>query len=145
MVAGETYRYDLCRTDLMDTAIAGIVEKECYKGLQAVFIDQLEMTVPCEGGRILFPKAIRIGEEKGVDIYTRTNRREKVYKPNLLVPLGKYDLMTGLFGREGKEGLELNLGTGEWGPGCNACGRCDDCLKVYPAKLWDTIRPNIDA
>lgn len=144
VVARDRERSGLCRTDFMDTAIAGMVEKGCYKGLQAVFLDQLEMTVPPETESILFPKAMRAGEEKGVDVYTRTNRREKVHKPDLLVPLGKYDLMTGPFGREGKEGLELNLKTGEWSPGCNACGRCDDCLRVYPAELWDTIRPNAD-
>lgn len=146
VVSRERNRHDRCRTDLMDTAIAGMVEEECYKGLQAVFLDQLEMTVPPEKERerILFPKAMRAGEQMGVDVYTMMNRREKMHKLDFLVPLGKYDLMTGPHGRKGKEGLELNLRTGEWGPGCNACGKCDDCLKVYPAELWDTTHPNTD-
>lgn len=133
------------RPEVMDTAIARMIEEEWYKGLQAVFLDQLEMTESPEREKILFQKAMRAGEKMGVDVYTKTNRRKKVHELDLLVPLGKYDLLTGPYGRKGKEGLKLDLKTGEWGPsGCNACGRCDDCLKVYVAELWDTIRPNPD-
>lgn len=131
-------------TEAMDGAVAKVLgEESCLPALKAVFLEQIETREEPERERIFFQETMRAGAEKGVDVYTRTSRRDKVHEIEFLAPLGKYDLLTGPYGRKGKEGLALDLRTGEWGPaGCKACGKCDDCLKVYVPELWDTIRPD---
>lgn len=128
--------------EILDEAVAQLIRRGRLPSLKAVFLEQVETSGSEERRHILFEKSMAEGHKRGVDVYTRTNRAERRHDLELLAPLGRYDLLSGPHGRKGKEGLVLDVHTGEWAPpGCSACGRCEPCLEVYAPELWDTIRP----
>lgn len=134
-------------TEFLDDAVADLIRSRHRPSLKAVYLDQVE-TARYDGPeskRLLFPKSMAEGGKPlgCVDVYTRTNRDKKHHKLDVLTPPGRYDLLSGPHGRRGKDGLVLDMFTGEWGPpGCDACGRCEACREVYTPEMWETIRPD---
>lgn len=132
-------------TQFLDDELAGVIRDKAslYPELRAVFLELVEeMTFRKKPGeRACFPGVMEAGREMGVEVFTRTSGRGRArWGPEFLAPLGRYDLRTAPHWREGREGMVLDFGTGEWVEDCGCCGRCESCLKVYTAEVWDAVR-----
>ncbi|KAM0555107.1 hypothetical protein ACHAPJ_006457 [Fusarium lateritium] len=135
-------------SDYLDSAIAHLIESGVYANLKAVYLEDVErahqqperevlLGNPVVAGRkqLAFPRAVAAGQKAGVHVYTLMNRDDGGYWRNFPARPDRFDLTTGPYG-ERPASWKFNTLTGEWGPSCEGCGKCNDCLRVYPEELW---------
>ncbi|KAF4341363.1 hypothetical protein FBEOM_4712 [Fusarium beomiforme] len=84
-------------------------------------------------------KSVATGRKTSVHVCTLMNRDDGADWRNFPAKLDSFDLKTGSCG-ERPTSWRLNLQYGEWGPDCEGCGECQDCLVVYPADVWKSGR-----
>ncbi|KAH6663327.1 hypothetical protein F5X68DRAFT_218297 [Plectosphaerella plurivora] len=96
--------------------------------------------------QVRFQKAITMGIKMGVDVVTRTTRRQDLINGEPIFPraVDKYDLMTGPFGGQrppADQGRLFDPVTGTHPVHlCDHCGECEECLAIYPRELWEKTR-----
>ncbi|KAG4287581.1 hypothetical protein FPRO06_05233 [Fusarium proliferatum] len=139
--------------DTLDSALASLIESGVYKNLKVIYLADVErrhaqndtdisLGRPIDAGlkqRIL-QKSVTAGLKTGVHVCTLMNRDDGDYWKNFPAKPDRFDLKTGPCCGERPASWRLNLQSGEWGPDCEGCGECMDCLAVYPAELWKSGR-----
>ncbi|RSL99154.1 hypothetical protein CDV31_012332 [Fusarium ambrosium] len=129
--------------DFIDTAIAAVIRAGTYKNLKVIYLDDIERQTETQRPRICFQKAIAAGREMGVHVYTLTNREDGGYWRGFPAAADKFDLKTGPFG-ERPVSWRINRREGVWeDPGCEGCGECEECLRVYPAHVWKSAAVSV--
>ncbi|RSL55883.1 hypothetical protein CEP54_009135 [Fusarium duplospermum] len=122
--------------DFIDAAIAAVIRTGTYKNLKVIYLDDIERQTETQRPRICFQKAIAAGREMGVHVCTLTNREDGGYWREFPAAADKFDLKTGPFG-ERPTSWRINRREGVWeDPGCEGCGECEECLRVYPEHVW---------
>ncbi|ENH67633.1 hypothetical protein FOC1_g10010916 [Fusarium oxysporum f. sp. cubense race 1] len=91
--------------------------------------------------QLILQESVAAGLKTGVHVCTLMNRDDGGYWKNFPGKPDRFELKTGPCYGERPASWRLNLQSGEWGPDCEGCGECKDCLVVYPAELWKSSRP----
>ncbi|KAM0263795.1 hypothetical protein ACHAPA_008528 [Fusarium lateritium] len=120
-------------SDILDSAIAHLIESGAYENLKAIYLEDVERS-HCRK-ELAFQKSIAAGRKADVHLCTLMNRDDGGYWRNFPARPDWFDLKTGLFGERPAD-WRFNVLTGEWGPDCEGCGECKECLVVYPPELW---------
>lgn len=129
--------------DYTDAAIAAVIRAGTYKDLKVIYLDDIERQTETQRPRVCFQKSIAAGREMGVHVYTLTNREDGGYWREFPVAADKFDLKTGPFG-ERPASWRINRREGVWeDPGCEGCGECEECLRVYPEHVWKSVATSI--
>lgn len=122
--------------DFLDAAIAAVIKTGTYKSLKVIYLDDIERQTETQRPRACFQKSIAAGREMGVHVCTLTNREDGGYWREFPVAADRFDLKTGPFG-ERPVSWRINRREGVWeDPGCEGCGECEECLRVYPEHVW---------
>ncbi|KAF5547106.1 hypothetical protein FMEXI_5296 [Fusarium mexicanum] len=145
-------------SDIFDSTLASLIESGVLENLKVVYFADLEkrhaqdngevaLARPIDGGledtglkQLIVPKSVAAGLRTGVHVCTVMNRDDGGYWKNFPAKPDSFDLKTGPCYGERPASWRLNLQSGEWGPDCEGCGECTDCLTVYPAELWKSGR-----
>ena len=130
-------------TKLIERAVVKMIEDGHYENLKAIFLEEIEHRNPQREPRtaLCFQDAITAGRERGVDIYTLTNRDHLAHKINFPEAPDKYDLETGPYWGKRTEDSIFNPYIGRRVPqSCRKCGRCESCRAEYPEELWKSVR-----
>ncbi|KAM0432327.1 hypothetical protein ACHAPT_004868 [Fusarium lateritium] len=149
MIWGDTkgWFHDLTKglepIDLIDVGVAGMIKSGNCKNLKVIYLDDIESETKSQRERVCFQKSIAAGGEMGVHVYTLTNRDDGGYGKGFPIAPDKFDMKTGPFG-ERPASWRINRRTGEReDPGCQGCGLCDECLRVYPEEVWKTAAASL--
>ncbi|KAH7255445.1 uncharacterized protein BKA55DRAFT_564098 [Fusarium redolens] len=139
-------------TNTLDSALASLIESGVYENLKVIYLADvekrhaqddreiaLERSIDAGLKKLILQKSVAAGCKTGVHVCTLMNRDDGGYWRNFPAKPDRFDLKTGPCG-ERPTSWRLNLQTGEWGPDCEGCGECKDCLVVYPAELWKSGR-----
>ncbi|KAF5603731.1 hypothetical protein FPCIR_1170 [Fusarium pseudocircinatum] len=140
-------------SDTLDSALASLIESGVYENLKVIYLADVErrhaqndtdiaLVRRIDAGlkeRIL-QKSVAAGFMTGVHVCTLLNRHDGGYWKNFPARPDRFDLKTDPCYGERPASWRLNLQSGEWGPDCEGCGECTDCLAVYPAELWKSGR-----
>lgn len=127
--------------DVLDEMATALIynKKQLYKNLKVIYIDFAERHASKQRSKLSFQKAIAAGWEAGVHVHTLTNRDDGEYWKIFPVAPDKYNLRTGRFGPRPSM-WRINRFTGVWdNPGCDGCGECEQCLRVYPEQVWKSL------
>ncbi|KAM5380984.1 hypothetical protein ACJZ2D_003293 [Fusarium nematophilum] len=123
-------------TDILDHALATLIRSRRYEQLKAIYVDHVESETDKQRTKLCFQEAIAAGREAGVHVHTLTNRDDGGYWREFPAAPDSFDLKTGPH-RGRPDFWVMNRLTGEWeGPGCDGCGECKECLRVYPKEMW---------
>ncbi|KAJ3463264.1 hypothetical protein MRS44_008050 [Fusarium solani] len=129
--------------DFIDTAIAAVIKAGTYKNLKVIYLDDIERQTETQRPRVCFQKSIAAGREMGVHVYTLTNREDGGYWREFPAAADRFDLKTGPFG-ERPASWRINRREGVWeDPGCEGCGECEECLRVYPEHVWKSAAASV--
>ncbi|KAJ4315357.1 hypothetical protein N0V84_008433 [Fusarium piperis] len=129
--------------DFADTAIAAMIKAGTYKNLKVLYLDDVERQTETQHEKACFQKSIAAGREMGVHVYTLTNREDGGYWREFPVAADRFDLKTGPFG-ERPASWKINRRDGVWeDPGCEGCGECEECLRVYPEHVWKSAATSL--
>lgn len=148
--AAEELSYVRGCEDPVDEAVAALLDSGNHS-LKTIYLCGFEGFPVATGQRygvdVRFQKAIVAGIRCGVDVITRTTRREDLINPEPSFPraVGRYDLVTGRFGNLERpaedEGRLFDPVSGtRQAELCDHCGECDECLAIYPRELWEKAR-----
>ncbi|KAJ4219049.1 hypothetical protein NW759_008203 [Fusarium solani] len=129
--------------DFIDTAIAAVIKAGTYKNLKVIYLDDIERQTETQRPRVCFQKSIAAGRKMGVHVYTLTNREDGGYWREFPAAADRFDLKTGPFG-ERPASWRINRREGVWeDPGCEGCGECEECLRVYPEHVWKSAAASV--
>ncbi|KAF5627994.1 hypothetical protein F52700_8288 [Fusarium sp. NRRL 52700] len=140
-------------SDTLDSILAPVIESGTYENLEVIYLADVEkrhaqndtdvaLVRPIDASLkgLILPKSVAAGLRTGVHVCTLMNRDDGGYWKNFPAKPDRSDLKTGPCYGERPASWKLNLQSGEWGPDCEGCGECADCLAVYPAELWKNGR-----
>ncbi|QGI64271.1 hypothetical protein CEK27_008242 [Fusarium fujikuroi] len=139
-------------SDILDSTLTSLIESGVLENLKVVYLADFEMLhIAFEeliDGDIndtgpeqpILQKSVAAGIKTGVHVCTLMNRDDGGYWKSFPAKPDAFDLKTGPCYGERPVSWRLNLQSGEWGPDCEDCGECKDCLAVYPAELWKRYR-----
>ncbi|KAM0085052.1 hypothetical protein ACKRZS_002493 [Fusarium odoratissimum] len=146
-------------SDILDSTLASLIESGVLENLKVVYLADVEkrhaqdnreiaLGRPIDVGlkdtgpkQLMLQKSVAAGLKTGVHVCTLMNRDDGGYWKNFPGKPDRFELKTGPCYGERPASWRLNLQSGEWGPDCEGCGECKDCLVVYPAELWKSSRP----
>ncbi|RKL50144.1 hypothetical protein BFJ70_g1310 [Fusarium oxysporum] len=146
-------------SDILDSTLASLIESGVLENLKVVYLADVEkrhaqdnreiaLERPIDVGlkdagpkQLILQKSVAAGLKTGVHVCTLMNRDDGGYWKNFPGKPDRFELKTGPCYGERPASWRLNLQSGEWGPDCEGCGECKDCLVVYPAELWKSSRP----
>jgi len=124
-----------------DMVLALLTWRKKYTDLKAIFLEDVERAaLLSRSGDPPFQKAVRLGKKFGVDVHTLTNRTKFQHEHHFPRAPDQYDLVTGSFGGKRPDNWVFDVYQGKTvPPGCAKCGNCEDCLELYPKRVWDSI------
>ncbi|KAL6413937.1 hypothetical protein AUP68_03469 [Ilyonectria robusta] len=139
--------------ECFEDAVIALIKSKKYPNLKAIYLDQVEsrtsypwrqtgVWVPNRRtDKICFQRAVAVGIDAGVDVYTITNRNKMRHVLRFPEPLDEFDLVTGLYGgkRPDDGTWAFNAHTGRRESGCGNCGKCKACLEEYSEELWEQV------
>jgi hypothetical protein len=132
--------------------------KSSMRSLRAVYLEEIERQYttrdkrgqtdqertgdqPCPE-KVYFRRLAEAAQEANIDVHTLTNRAPAKHIHDFPKAPDKYDLRSGPWWERRDE-------TKEWvfdvyqgrrvPPGCEKCGRCEQCLRVYDEVLWRSL------
>ena len=136
--------------DMIDEALAAVIESASYPNLRAMFLNDLEnlsalasrRESPRDRTKLWFQKATEAGLEHDVYVHTRSRiaRRRREY--DLPVGYSELDLRTSPYAdsplREAvsQYALKPDWGVSFWRSFCRKCGKCDYCYSLYSKEVW---------
>ncbi|KAF5724332.1 hypothetical protein FMUND_930 [Fusarium mundagurra] len=139
-------------SDILDSTLAALIESGVLENLKVVYLADVEKrqaqndtdsplrrSIDAGLKELILPKSVAAGLRTGVHVCTVMNRDDGGYWKNFPAKPDRFDLKTGPCG-ERPASWRLSLQSGEWGPDCEGCGECKDCLVVYPVELWKSGR-----
>ncbi|KAG5747039.1 hypothetical protein H9Q70_010262 [Fusarium xylarioides] len=142
-------------SDTLDSALASVIESGVYENLKVIYLADVEkrhaqnetdvaLGRPIDAGlkELILQKSVDAGRKTGVQVCTLMNKEDGGYWKKFPAKPDRFDLKTGPCG-ERPASWRLSLQSGEWGPDCEGCGECKDCLAVYPAELWKSDRSRV--
>ncbi|KAF5573246.1 hypothetical protein FPANT_12498 [Fusarium pseudoanthophilum] len=152
---GRLYEHvDDIPSDILDSTLAALIESGVLENLKVVYLTNVEKrqaqndtdfpprrSIDAGLKELLLPKSVAAGLKTGVHVCTVMNRDDGGYWKNFPARPDRFDLKTFPWYGERPASWRLDLQSGEWGPDCEGCGECTDCLAVYPAELWKSGRP----
>lgn len=125
--------------DILDEFLVALINQKSdrYEDLKKIRVDIVEKAaIATQRQTPCFQRAIAAGQAAGVHVHTLTNRSDDGYWKKFPVAPDKFDLKTGPFGKR-PDIWKINLETGNWeDPGCEGCGKCEECLRIYPEHVW---------
>jgi hypothetical protein len=125
----------------VEMMVIAMIESGRFPKLSAFYLEEVERSR--EGPRtdeICFQRAMEVGQEHGVDVYTLTNRRKPRHEQVFPEAPDKYDLVTGPYGGVRPSDFVFDVYQGrKVPPGCGKCGSCEVCLQQYSKELWGTV------
>ncbi|KAF4467937.1 hypothetical protein FALBO_5171 [Fusarium albosuccineum] len=124
---------------VFDEGISAMIKSGRYKNLKVIYLDHVESSTDTPHKELCFQKSIAAGREAGVYVYTLTNRDDGGYWKEFPATPDEFDLKSGQSGDRPKS-WKINRVNGEWDhPGCEGCGECGSCLRVYPKEIWKSL------
>lgn len=125
--------------DYIDDGLVAMFESGNFKALKAVFLDGVEGASDWRGSRtatkIWFQKAMAAGRQHEIDVHTKTSRQRDMLHDVQFPMAADVVEEKAVF----ESGSTFNPYSGHWqAQGCDNCGHCDVCLKIYPAALRAT-------
>ncbi|RKL48647.1 hypothetical protein BFJ72_g1546 [Fusarium proliferatum] len=139
-------------SNILDSTLASLIESGVLENLKVVYLADFEMLQiafeehidgdikDTDPGQPILQKSVAAGLKAGVHVCTLMNRDDGGYWKSFPAKPDGFELKTGPCYGERPASWRLNLQSGEWGPDCEGCGECMDCLAVYPAELWKSGR-----
>ncbi|KAF5641592.1 hypothetical protein F25303_6800 [Fusarium sp. NRRL 25303] len=139
-------------SDILDSTLASLIESGVLENLKVVYLADFEMLQIAFEEHIdvdikdtgpeqpILHKSVAAGLKAGVHVCTLMNRDDGGNWKSFPAKPDGFDLKTGPCYGERPASWRLNVQSGEWGPDCEGCGECMDCLAVYPAELWKHYR-----